>query len=31
MLGHALQHFERVLFLVAADNLRSRRALGKIG
>ena len=31
MIGHALQHFERVLFLVAADNLRSRRAVEKIG
>lgn len=31
MLGHALQTFERVIFLVGEDNLRSRRALDKIG
>lgn len=31
LVGHALEHFERVLFLVGADNLRSRRALEKIG
>lgn len=31
MVEHALQHFERVLFLVGSDNLRSRRALEKIG
>ncbi len=31
MLGHALAHFERVIFLVGEDNLRSRRALEKIG
>lgn len=31
MVGHALEHFERVLFLVAIDNLRSRRAVEKLG
>ncbi|MBN9417915.1 MAG: GNAT family N-acetyltransferase [Candidatus Eremiobacteraeota bacterium] len=31
LVGHALEHFERVLFLVGADNLRSRKALEKIG
>lgn len=31
MVGHALETFERVIFLVGEDNLRSRRALDKIG
>lgn len=31
MLAHALQHFDRVIFLVGQDNLRSRRAMEKIG
>ena len=31
MVGHALATFERVIFLVGEGNLRSRRALEKIG
>lgn len=31
MVGHALQHFERVIFLVGENNIRSRRAMEKIG
>ncbi|WP_408589940.1 GNAT family N-acetyltransferase [Novosphingobium sp.] len=31
MIGHALATFERVIFLIAASNSRSRRALEKIG
>ena len=31
MVGHALQHFERVIFLVGEENIRSRRAMEKIG
>jgi RimJ/RimL family protein N-acetyltransferase len=31
MIGHALQHFERVLFVVGENNVRSRRAMEKIG
>lgn len=31
MLGHALARVERAFFMVGADNLRSRRALEKIG
>ncbi len=31
MLGHALAQVERAFFMVGADNLRSRRALEKIG
>ncbi len=31
MVGHALAHFERVIFLIGETNLRSRRALEKIG
>lgn len=31
MVGHALQFVERALFHVAADNIRSRRAMEKIG
>lgn len=31
MIEHALKHFERVVFLIAADNLRSRRATEKLG
>jgi RimJ/RimL family protein N-acetyltransferase len=31
MVAHALAHFDRVIFLIGADNGRSRRALEKIG
>jgi len=31
MVGHALERYERVIFLVGETNLRSRRALDKIG
>ena len=31
MIGHALGHFDRVIFLIGETNLRSRRALEKIG
>ena len=31
MLAHALAHVRRAVFMVGADNLRSRRALEKIG
>ncbi len=31
MVGHALRFFERVIFVIGADNLRSRRAVEKIG
>ncbi len=31
MLGHALRHFERVVLLVGEHNIRSRRAVEKIG
>jgi RimJ/RimL family protein N-acetyltransferase len=31
MIGHALTHFDRVIFLIGETNLRSRRALEKIG
>lgn len=31
MIGHALGHFDRVIFLIGDTNLRSRRALEKIG
>ena len=31
MVGHALTGYERVIFFVGEDNLRSRRALEKIG
>lgn len=31
MIGHALKSFDRVIFLVGAENLRSRRAVEKIG
>jgi len=31
MLGHALAHFERVVFMVGADNVISRKAMGHIG
>lgn len=31
MVGHALRHFERVIFLIGETNLRSRRAMEKIG
>lgn len=31
MLAHALRHYERVIFLVGERNVRSRRALEKIG
>ncbi len=31
MIGHALQHFDRTLFLVGEANFRSRRAMEKIG
>ena len=30
MIGHALGHFDRVIFLIGETNLRSRRALEKI-
>ncbi|MET0291178.1 MAG: GNAT family N-acetyltransferase [Steroidobacteraceae bacterium] len=31
MLAHALQFVERVIFIVGEDNLRSRRAMAKVG
>ncbi|QYE34128.1 GNAT family N-acetyltransferase [Polymorphobacter sp. PAMC 29334] len=31
MIGHALRHFDRALFLVGEANIRSRRAMEKIG
>lgn len=31
MIAHALRHFDRALFLVGETNLRSRRAMEKIG
>jgi len=31
MIGHALGHFDRVIFLIGEDNIRSRRAIEKIG
>ncbi len=31
MIGHALDAFERTIFLVGEDNVRSRRAMEKIG
>ncbi|GLK46376.1 MULTISPECIES: GNAT family N-acetyltransferase [Novosphingobium] len=31
MLAHALQHFERVIFQVGADNVISRKAMANIG
>jgi RimJ/RimL family protein N-acetyltransferase len=31
MIAHALSSFERVIFLIGVDNLRSRRAIEKIG
>ena len=31
MIGHALNHYDRVIFLVGEHNLRSRRAMEKIG
>ena len=31
MVGHALQFFERVIFLIGETNIRSRRAMEKIG
>lgn len=31
MIAHALSHYERVLFFVGAGNIRSRRAMAKIG
>ena len=31
MIGHALPHYDRVIFLIGAANIRSRRALEKIG
>ncbi|MFT3968026.1 MAG: GNAT family N-acetyltransferase [Sphingobium sp.] len=31
MIGHALAVYERVIFLIGEDNLRSRRAMEKIG
>jgi N-acetyltransferase len=31
MIAHALAHFDRVIFLIGAQNLRSRRAVEKIG
>ena len=31
MIGHALESFDRVVFLVGEDNIRSRRAMTKIG
>ena len=31
MIGHALTGFDRVIFLIGEDNLRSRRAIEKIG
>jgi N-acetyltransferase len=31
MIGHALEHFPRVIFRIGAENIRSRRAMEKIG
>ena len=31
MIGYALEHFDRVIFLVGETNRRSRRAMEKIG
>ncbi|MBC7506540.1 MAG: GNAT family N-acetyltransferase [Sandarakinorhabdus sp.] len=31
MIAHAVQHFDRVIFLIGESNIRSRRALEKIG
>jgi RimJ/RimL family protein N-acetyltransferase len=31
MVGHALAHFDRVIFLIGETNIRSRRAMEKIG
>lgn len=31
MIAHALAHFDRVVFYIGEDNLRSRRAMEKIG
>lgn len=31
MIGHALKHFDRVIFMIGEANIRSRRALEKIG
>ncbi len=31
MIGHALRHFDRTIFLVAATNIRSQRAMDRIG
>jgi RimJ/RimL family protein N-acetyltransferase len=31
MIGHALAHYDSVIFLIGEDNLRSRRATEKIG
>jgi RimJ/RimL family protein N-acetyltransferase len=31
MVGHALTHFDRVMFMIGETNVRSRRALEKIG
>lgn len=31
MVGHALRFFERVIFVIGKDNVRSRRAVEKIG
>jgi RimJ/RimL family protein N-acetyltransferase len=31
MVGHALRFFERVIFVIGAENIRSRRAVEKIG
>lgn len=31
MIGYALAHFDRVIFLVGENNIRSRRAMAKIG
>lgn len=31
MIGHALKHFDRAIFIVGEKNIRSRRAMEKIG
>lgn len=31
MIGHALTHFDRVMFMIGETNIRSRRAMEKIG
>jgi N-acetyltransferase len=31
MVGHALTHFDRVMFMIGETNIRSRRAMEKIG